>query len=120
MHKILSNIRFFLVLLVMSTNVFGRQFVTPIIDLSEYERKIYSQNGEDGVIEKIFEIIGTTSEYYVEFGVGDCHECNTRYLRQHLGWQGLMMDCNYHNSLINLQREFIDVDISPIQKVELI
>ena len=47
-------------------------------DLSQYEKKIYSQNGEDGVIEKIFEIIGTKNKHYVEFGVEDDTERNTR------------------------------------------
>ncbi len=30
------------------------------IDLSKYERSVYSQSGEDGVIEKIFDVITPT------------------------------------------------------------
>lgn len=82
----------------------------PIIDLNEYEKKIYSQNGEDGVIEKIFEIIGTVSKDYVEFGVENGQECNTSYLRQHQHWQGLMMDGRYQDPAINLQKEFISAE----------
>jgi hypothetical protein len=41
------------------------------MDLAESEKKVYSQNGEDGIIEKIFETIGTTNKTYVEFGVED-------------------------------------------------
>ena len=43
--------------------------------------KHFSQNDEDGAIEAIFYKIGTKDKIYVEFGVEDCAECNTRYLR---------------------------------------
>jgi len=33
-----------------------------VIDLKLFEKKITSQNGEDGIIEKIFEVIGTTNK----------------------------------------------------------
>lgn len=47
------------------------------------EKKIYSQNGEDGVLEHIFNHIGVTNQVAVEFGVsagGGGTETNTRYL----------------------------------------
>lgn len=64
-----------------------------IINFLKDERKVYSQNGEDGVIEAIFKMIGTTNKYFVEFGVGGGGECNTRLLREQ-GWDGLQMDCD--------------------------
>lgn len=83
----------------------------PEIDLSQFEACIYSQNGEDGVIKKIFEHIGTSSKYYVEFGGYDGYTgSNTRYLRENLQWKGLLMDGGYENSEINLQREFITAE----------
>ena len=60
-------------------------------DLEAHERKVSSQNGEDGVIEAVFAAIGETNRYFVEFGVGDAVECNTALLLER-GWQGLMMD----------------------------
>ncbi len=80
------------------------------IDLSISERKIFSQNGEDGVLEKIFSVIGTTDTYFVEFGTDNGEECNTRYLREKNGWSGLMMDGSYSNQAINLQKEFITAE----------
>lgn len=82
----------------------------PLGDLSQYEKRVYSQNGEDGIIEKIFELIGVDSAYFVEFGVEDGRECNTRYLREKYGWTGLMMDSDYQNLMINLQQEKITAE----------
>lgn len=64
----------------------------PIADITRYERRIGSQNGEDGVLEAIFATIGTTNKYFVEFGASNLSECNTVYLAQWKGWKGLWMD----------------------------
>ena len=44
-------------------------------------KKVFSQNDEDGALEAVFDRIGVTDKVYVEFGVEDCTECNSRYLR---------------------------------------
>lgn len=80
------------------------------IDLSLYEQKVYSQNGEDGILKKIFDVIGTTNKYYVEFGTENCQECNTRYLREHFGWAGLLMDARYSDPSINLHQHYITAE----------
>ena len=61
-------------------------------DINLHEKKIYSQNGEDGILDFIFSKIGTTNKFSVEFGVGNGFECNTVYLLEKKGWTGLMMD----------------------------
>ncbi len=66
--------------------------MTKEFDINLHEKKIYSQNGEDGIIEYIFSKIGTTNKFSVEFGVGNGFECNTVYLLEKKNWQGLMMD----------------------------
>ena len=60
--------------------------------INEHEKKVYSQNGEDGIIDYIFSSIGTTNKFSVEFGVGDGFESNTAYLLEKKNWKGLMMD----------------------------
>lgn len=82
---------------------------TIFIDLSNFESKTYSQNGEDGVLNKIFECIGAHSRYYVEFGTENGSECNTRCLKES-GWRGLLMDGNHDNPDINLHKEFITAE----------
>lgn len=64
----------------------------PIANLERYERSIYSQNGEDGILQAIFTAIGTTNKYFVEFGAGSGRQCNSAYFARKLGWRGLWMD----------------------------
>lgn len=62
--------------------------------MKQYERRVYSQNGEDGVIEHIFSQIGTTNRVAVEFGVsagGGGIETNTRLLAEQ-GWRTYWFD----------------------------
>ena len=49
--------------------------------------QVYSQNNEDGIISEIFRRIGTKNLTFVEFGVGDGQQKNTRLLLE-LGWSG--------------------------------
>jgi len=59
--------------------------------LNRFEHKVFSQNGEDGIIAEIFNRIGTTRRTFVEIGVGNGLECNTAYLLWK-GWKGLWVD----------------------------
>jgi hypothetical protein len=80
-------------------------------NLAVAEKRIYSQNGEDGVIEAIFGLIGVTNRYFVEFGVQDATECNTANLLWQ-GWKGLMMDLKGTSRNLGacVQREFITAE----------
>jgi hypothetical protein len=59
--------------------------------LITYEHQVFSQSGEDGIIEEIFNRIGTTNKYFVEFGVQDGLECNSTYLLLK-DWKGLWIE----------------------------
>jgi hypothetical protein len=61
--------------------------------LNLFEFQAFSQNGEDGIIEEIFNRIGTTNRFFMEFGVGDGSENNTTYLL-YKGWAGGWIDGN--------------------------
>jgi hypothetical protein len=63
------------------------------VDLAQHERKVFSQFGEDGVIEKIFEIIEPTTKYAVEFGAYDgVTASNMRNLVVHRGWRTFQIE----------------------------
>ena len=78
-----------------------------LLSMRKFEKRVYSQNGEDGVIEAIFNHIGTTDKYFVEFGTESGVQCNTRYLREAKNWTGLLMDGGFENKARNLHKEMI-------------
>ena len=88
----LSSTIFWIPRNIISVYSFIRYKNALVEDLDIFERKIYSQNGEDGIIQSIFNRIGTTNKYCVEFGVEDGTECNTRYLISCKKWKALQMD----------------------------
>jgi hypothetical protein len=61
--------------------------------LIPFGQKIYSQHEEDGIILEIFNRINTTNKVFVEFGVENGLECNTRALL-FCGWRGLWIEGN--------------------------
>lgn len=80
-------------------------------DLERFEHQVYSQCGEDGVIARIFECIGTTNRHFVEFGAKDGIELsNTANLRLHHGWQGLLMDGGAPPDHPIVRREFVTAE----------
>jgi glycosyltransferase involved in cell wall biosynthesis len=62
--------------------------------LAPYELRVFSQNGEDGVLAEILARIGVGERFFVEFGVESGHEGNCVYLADVAGWNGLFMDCD--------------------------
>jgi len=80
-----------------------------ITNLNRFERKITSQNWEDGMIHALFAILGPGKKYYVEFGVEDGRECNTAQL-QKSGWHGLLMDGGENTPESGIKKEFITAE----------
>lgn len=63
--------------------------------LLSYAKNVFSQNGEDGVIERILELIPETSRWCVELGAWDGkHLSNTHHLMIHRGWSGVFIEGN--------------------------
>ena len=66
----------------------------PSDDLNAHEFRVFSQNGEDGVIQFLLSRVTVENERFVEFGVGDYSEANTRFLALHDHWSGLVIEGN--------------------------
>jgi len=63
--------------------------------LQEYKRNVHSQSGEDGIIEKILEIIPHKDKWCVEFGAWDgFYCCNTAYLIEDKAYHAVLIEAN--------------------------
>lgn len=66
-------------------------------DFAAAEFKVSSQWGEDGIIEHLLVHVAVDRKIFVEFGVQDYREANTRFLLVHRNWAGLVMDGSAEN-----------------------
>jgi hypothetical protein len=57
-----------------------------------HELRIYSQNGEDGLLSYLLARLGSRSRRVVEIGIQDGTECNARNLIDNFGWWGLLVE----------------------------
>ena len=66
-------------------------------DLAASHFKVSSQFGEDGIIEHLVRNVPIERTIFVEFGVEDYSEANTRFLLRNRNWSGLIMDGSAEN-----------------------
>jgi hypothetical protein len=61
--------------------------------LLDFKDDTYSQTGEDGIIQKILEVLPENDRWCVEFGAWDgVHLCNTRNLIEHAGYSAVLIE----------------------------
>jgi hypothetical protein len=78
----------------------GRVMADRVVDkerlstLQAAEFKVFSQFGDDGIIQYLIRYLAVEPSVFVEFGVGDYRESNTRFLLVNNNWSGLIMDGN--------------------------
>lgn len=66
--------------------------------------------GLDGVMKRIFEVIGTSNKYFVEIGYNTdqwSEGSNTCNLHMEHRWNGLLLDARFENASINLHKHFV-------------
>ena len=63
-------------------------------DLTRFERRVFSQNGEDGVLVEILNRVGVGPHYFVEFGIQEGVEGNCVLLADVFGWSGLFLEAD--------------------------
>jgi hypothetical protein len=81
-------------------------------ELPNHQVSVFSQGGQDGVLNRIFEMIGVSNQYYVEIGYNNnewVNGSNTYFLHE-LGWKGLLVDGQFNNPAINLHQHFVTPD----------
>ncbi|GAB4451521.1 MAG: hypothetical protein OHK0029_00840 [Armatimonadaceae bacterium] len=80
---------------------------------------VYSQFGEDGIIQFLLRQIAVSRKEFVEIGVEDYLEANTRFLLLYNRWKGVLIECDenavaklvqdapYRSREIQVVREFV-------------
>jgi len=61
-------------------------------NISSYEFSIFSQWGDDGIIDYLINNLDIKNKSFIEFGVQDYTECNTKFLLMNKNWKGLIID----------------------------
>ena len=69
-----------------------QQFSMTSNKFNDYEFKIFSQFGDDGLIQYLIKNITIQNETFIEFGVENYSESNTRFLLMNNNWSGFVMD----------------------------
>lgn len=77
-----------------------------IASLHDAEFRVFSQFGDDGIIQYLIQRLAPLPDSFVEFGVENYRESNTRFLLLNDNWRGLVLDGN-QKSVDRIQREEI-------------
>lgn len=77
-----------------------------IASLQEVEFAVFSQFGDDGIIQWLVHHLDIPSRTFVEFGVENYRESNTRFLMMNDNWSGLVMDGSESNVAEIVQAEY--------------
>jgi hypothetical protein len=110
-YKILINIFFrtknflknkILILLGMNLILKSRSFYDNASLLEDVEIKVFSQNGEDGIIDYLVKKLRIKKPNFIEIGIQDYSESNTRFLYEQYYSSGLVID-----SQINLREKVL-------------
>ena len=76
-----------------------RNKLKKIEKIQDIEFKIFSQFGDDGIIQFLIDELQIDYEYqnFIEFGVEDYSEANTKFLLLNNNWSGLILDSSNEN-----------------------
>ena len=91
-------------------------------NIEDYEFQIFSQFGDDGIILFLIDNIKIHNKKFIEFGVENYEEANTRFLLETFNWEGLIIDSEikytndikkenyYWRNKLNVDQKFITKD----------
>lgn len=84
--------------LFLSAKIFANEMKDKrLTSLEDAEFQVYSQFGEDGIIQWLIRNVVIDQKTFIEFGVEDYSEANTRFLLMNNNWSGLVMDGSHEN-----------------------
>ena len=98
----------------LNSLIHNKKFYESAKNINEVELKINSQNGEDGIIDFLTYKLNILKTNFVEIGVGEYIEANTRFLYDRYHPRGLIIDCikdlkNKVSSNVNLWKGELNI-----------
>jgi len=60
--------------------------------LQSFARRVHSESGEDGILERLFERLGVERGFFVEFGAWDGRRLSNTRLLAERGWSGILIE----------------------------
>ena len=87
-----------------------------IDNLSNVEYTVFSQSGEDGILDWLINNVKGIPKTFIEFGCNDYDEANTRLILENFNWSGLIIDNDINNinknkNKIIFGRDFISFNL---------
>ena len=64
---------------------------------AEVEFQVFSQFGDDGIIQYLIDKLPIKNKTFIEFGVENYKESNTRFLLVNNAWSGMVIDGSLEN-----------------------
>lgn len=94
-------------LLALGTLLSNQQWSMNSTGINDYEFKIFSEWGDDGIIQYLIKHITIENKTFIEFGVENYLESNTRFLMMNNNWCGFVMDGSEQNMKSLQKRSWI-------------
>ncbi|MEN0055546.1 MAG: hypothetical protein AAGC65_17850 [Mucilaginibacter sp.] len=85
-----SELKILVANILIKQNQNNERQIVENIQLAEF--KVFSQCGDDGIIQFLINYLNIQQRTFIEFGVEDYTESNTRFLLINNNWTGLIMD----------------------------
>lgn len=88
---------------------------SPANHLQDTEFRVFSQWGDDGILQYLVRNLPITSRRFIEFGTEAYTEANTRFLLMHDNWSGLIIDGSENNmNLVKLSNLYWQYDLKAV------
>lgn len=80
--------------------------------VKKYGHNVYSQNGEDGIIQECLHRMKMTKGYCVEYGAADGRFCSNTHLLFQQGWVGTMIESDV-NLFTQMKKNMVGLQCVP-------
>ena len=101
--------------ILIAKSILSQQINFKSDNINNYEFKVFSQFGDDGIIQFLIRRLNINQSSFIEFGVSDYKESNTRFLLMNNNWSGFVIDGSVDNiKMLKSQYYFWKYDLQAL------